>query len=151
MQAAALQTFQCCCHCRGDLGQPGVGEGRLKYRISHRGSSQNRCPFHHLMENTFHGHHQKTGSGASHLLTKTLAKSRGCAPALVWGCMFPPLGTAGMKGGGGGNAAPSAGLGTPVGPMARAAAAPPTADAALAPLLLSPPGRASGNFSSKPA
>jgi len=32
-QAAALQTFQCCCRCWGDLRQPGVGKRRLKYEI----------------------------------------------------------------------------------------------------------------------
>lgn len=149
MQAAALQTFRCCCRCWGDLGQPGVGEGRLKYEISHQGSSQNHCSFHHFMENIFCGHHQRAGSGAAHLLTETPVKGKvplgGPCPQSGFR-VHVPLGTAGfLRGAGGvkgGNATPPRAGGLPGGPDVTSICCHPTADAALALRLLSPLGRA---------
>lgn len=151
VQAAALQTSRCCHRRWGDLGQAGVGEGRLKYQIAHQGPSQNRCSFHHLMENLFHGHHQRAGSGAARSLTESLVMSRaplgGHARRLVLGCMsVPPApGTAGFGGGGVvWERSPFCreGWGHQGALNATSICCHPTADPALALWLLSPPWRA---------
>lgn len=141
MQAAALKTSQRGCRCRGDLGQPGVGEGRLRYEMAHEGTRQNHCSFHHFKENIFHRRHQRAGS-AAHLSPRPWQRAEcpwgAVLPAWFWGVCLPPPphphpGYCWRLRGECGDTAPSSGPGAPTVPEVPSICCHPTAATALPP------------------